>query len=303
MKTYIFIILGIILIIVLLYIFISMYLTKFLSYPKKHDNQWALNFDIEKGLIPKDMSYLKRQEIKIVARDGQIIEGDFSPHENQKGIIILAHGYTWTREGCLKYAQFLYKHGYSIFLFDERSHGKSKYEYTTMGYLESKDICDIVAYLRKVYGEEVVIGLHGESMGAASVMMALGQNINVQFAIEDCGYASLKELIKYKLKCMHLPVIFCYGSNFFLKRFEKYHLEDVNPADEASKSNIPLLIIHGNEDDFVPFKDSKVIYEKNKNHATLYVANGAKHAQSYEVDPLQYEKVVIDFINKAINKE
>lgn len=292
---------GIILIILLLYIFISIYLTKYLSYPKKHDLEWTHNFDVEKGLIPKDMSYLKREPIQIKARDGTIIEGDFSLHENQKGIVVLAHGYTWTREGCLKYAQFFYKNGYSVFLFDERSHGNSKYKYTTMGYLESRDICDIVSYLRDRFGKEVIIGLHGESMGAASVMMALGQDIDVQFAIEDCGYASLKELIKYKLRCMHLPSIFCFGSNIFLKMFEKYHLEDVNPSKNASKSNIPLLIIHGESDDFVPFKDSDVIYKENINHAEKYTVKGAFHAESYEKNPQKYEEVVMDFINRKTN--
>ena len=303
METYqiILIVIGsIVFLLLFFYFLISMFLVRYLSYPKKHDIEWTHNFDVEKGLIPEDMSFLKREPVQIVARDGTIIEGDFSPHENPRGIIVLAHGYTWTREGCLKYAQFFYKNGFSIFVFDERFHGKSKYKYTTMGHLESRDICDIVKYLRDKYGKDIVIGLHGESMGAASTMMALGQDIDVQFAIEDCGYASLKELIAYQLKCMHLPKIFLFGSNLFLKLNHKYRLEDVEPSKNAAKSNIPLLIVHGHADDFVPFYNSDLVYEDNKNHAEKYIVEGAKHAESYETNPQEYERVVMGFINRHI---
>ena len=101
METYqiILIVIGsIVFLLLFFYFLISMFLVRYLSYPKKHDIEWTHNFDVEKGLIPEDMSFLKREPVQIVARDGTIIEGDFSPHENPRGIIVLAHGYTWTRE-------------------------------------------------------------------------------------------------------------------------------------------------------------------------------------------------------------
>lgn len=291
---------GVLVLLIGTYFLVSYALVRYLSYPKKHETQWTHQCDVDKGLIPEDMSYLKREKLQIKARDGVIIECDLSLKDNHRGIVVLAHGYTWTREGCLKYAQFLYKHGFSIFLFDERGHGYSKFKYPTMGYLEGKDICDIVDYLRDRFGKDVVIGLHGESMGAASVMMSLGYGADVQFAIEDCGYSSLKELIKYKLKGMHLPLFLLWGCNLIMKRMVKYRLEDVNPSKNASISDIPLLIVHGEDDDFVPFAQSKVVYEENKEHAEIYTVKGAEHAKSYETDPIKYEETVMAFINKNI---
>ena len=75
---------GIVFLLLFFYFLISMFLVRYLSYPKKHDIEWTHNFDVEKGLIPEDMSFLKREPVQIVARDGTIIEGDFSPHENPR---------------------------------------------------------------------------------------------------------------------------------------------------------------------------------------------------------------------------
>ena len=38
----------------------------------------------------------------------------------------------------------------------------------------------------------------------------------------------------------------------------------------------------------------------NKNHAEKYIVEGAKHAESYETNPQEYERVVMDFINRHI---
>ena len=85
-----------------------------------------------------------------------------------------------------------------------------------------------------------------------------------------------------------------------MKGMVKYRLEDVNPSKNASISDIPLLIVHGEDDDFVPFAQSKVVYEENKEHAEIYTVKGAEHAKSYEIDPLKYEETVMAFINKNI---
>jgi len=288
---------GVLLLLFILYFILCEALVAYLSHPKKRTLEWAHDFDVKKGIIPADMSYMKREPFELTARDGTIIKGDFSINEANKGIIVLPHGYSWNREGMLKYAQFYYKNGFSIVLYDQRTHGESTFKYTTMGYLESLDICDVVSWLREKYGKNIPIGIHGESMGAASTMMSLKHNPNIQFAIEDCGYHSLTDLIIHQVH--GLKFLLC-GCNIVLKIHEKYRLNYVNPSKNASESNIPMLIIHGEADGFVPFAHSSVVYEENKHHAEIYTVPNAKHAESYETDPVKYEEVVMAFINKHI---
>ena len=159
-----------------------------------------------------------------------------------------------------------------------------------------KAFCEVL----KAYGEEIVIGLHGESMGAASVMNSLKYDLDIDFVVDDCGYNSLEKLICYKLKSMRLPRIMLKGCNLILKRKYKYCFNDVIPIESVSKTKIPILIVHGKKDTMVPYYHAEEIYERNKDHAYLYSLEGVEHAKMFETDIDEYERVLIDFLKKYL---
>lgn len=293
---WIFSILGIL---IFLYLLISFLIMFFISHPKKLSAKEAYDLDVKKGLIPEKMPQFKREEFTIKMRDGTIINADFSSNGDNKKIMILCHGYTWNRNGQLKYAQFFYKHGYAILLFDERGHGKNKTKFTTFSYKEGKDLVDIIKYTKEKYNP-LILGLHGESLGAATVMMALKENPEVNFAIEDCGFSNMKDVLIHKMKEFHIPRFFLPGINLFLKLITHYSINKVLPIEGVKNSKVPLLIIHGNKDNYINVKHAYEIYEASKDHATLEIINGADHALSYETDPTFYENVCMDFIERNI---
>lgn len=286
---------------IILYLLISFFMMYFISHPKKLSKEKALEVDINKGLISEDLSYLKREELNIKVRDGTIIHGDFSSNINNKKIMIFLHGYTWNRNGQIKYAQFFFKHGYSVYLYDERGHGENSTKFTTFGVKEGQDLDDIIKYFRNKY-KDSLIGVHGESLGASSVLMSLKENPDIDFAIEDCGYASFKEVLLHKMKEHHIPKFFIYGINMFLKMILHYSFKDCKPYIGAKESNIPLLIIHGDNDKFIDIKHAYKIYEEGKDHSKLVVIKGADHALSYQTNPLFYESICMDFIKNNIKE-
>lgn len=285
------------------YFLLSFALAHYLTHPKRFKKEFTHQVDIDKGLIPLDMSYMKREPIEIRMEDGSYIHGDYSKNENEIGIMIIAHGYTWNREGSLKYAQFFYKHGFSILIYDERGHGENKTKFTTMGYKEGRDIVNIIEYCREKYGKDIPIGLHGESMGGASVLEAMKYHPDINFVIDDCGYSSLRKLLLHKMKQAHIPSIFIHGSNIMLKWLYKFSMEDVVPKDCVKDSDIPLLIIHGANDDFVPPDEGKEIFEARKDGSEFHLVPGADHAQSYQVNPQAYEEICMSFINNVLRRE
>ncbi len=287
---------------VLLYFLLSYILAFYLTHPKRFEKEFTHQVDVDKGLIPSDMSYMKRNPIEIKMDDGSYIHGDFSENEERKGIMIIAHGYTWNREGSLKYAQFFYKHGFSILIYDERGHGENTTRFTTMGYMEGKDIVNIVNYCRENYGSDLPIGLHGESLGGASVLQAMQYSPKIDFVIDDCGYSSLRKLLLHKMKQNHIPSFFIHGSNAMLKMCFHFSMEDVVPKNAVKKSNIPLLIIHGANDDFVPTEEGMEIYQARKENSEIHLIEGASHAQSYQVNPQAYEQMCMSFINKILRR-
>ncbi len=285
------------------YFALSFGLAHFLTHPKRFKKEFTHKVDVDKGLIPADMSYLKREPISIKMSDGSFICADFSPNKDNEKIMIIAHGYTWNREGSLKYAQFFFKNGFSILLYDERGHGENKTKFTTMGYKEGRDVVDIVNYCHQRFGEDAIIGLHGESMGAASILQSLQYHPNVSFAIEDCGYSSLRKVLLHKMKQAHISTIFIHGINQMLKCFYKFSMEDVIPLDSAKVSDKPILIIHGAKDNFVPTCEGEEVYEACKDHAVIHLVEGANHAESYQVNPQAYEEICMSFINKTFERK
>ena len=70
----------------------------------------------------------------------------------------------------------------------------------------------------------------------------------------------------------------------------------------VEKSKIPIMFIHGDKDDFVPWDMSVKMYEaKEIGEKAMYIAKGAAHARAIEVDKSSYEKEVFKFVDKVLS--
>ena len=150
----------------------------------------------------------------------------------------------------------IFNYGYNVLLPDLRAHGKSEGKYIGMGWLDRLDLIKWINYLIEKYGHIKII-LYGISMGAATVMMASGENLpsNVRVVIEDCGYTSVWDEFADKLKTIfHIPKFpAMYNANFITKIRAGYSLKKASCIKQIKKSKIPTLFIHGDKDKFVPF--------------------------------------------------
>ena len=62
------------------------------------------------------------------------------------------------------------------------------------------------------------------------------------------------------------------------------------------KTNIPILLIHGEEDYFVPLEMSRAIHESASN-SQLHIFPHAGHGLSYPVDPERYLQIAGTFFS------
>ena len=75
-----------------------------------------------------------------------------------------------------------------------------------------------------------------------------------------------------------------------------YGLDDCNAAREVRKAKVPMLLIHGSADSFVPCRMCEEIYENCASPKKKLIIEGAAHAESYYKDPESYEKALDEFI-------
>ena len=196
------------------------------------------------------------------------------------------------------------KIGHNALVVDQRSHGKSEGNSITFGVLERKDVLSWIEYARSRFGEDVRIILAGLSMGAATVLMVTDQPLpsNVVGVMADCPYSSPKAIIKKVCRVeMRLPVKPLYP---FIKLgarlFAGFDLEESSAVSAVKNTPVPILILHGTGDRFVPCDMSHEIHATNPEMITLVTIPDAGHGLCYMTEPKMYEDAMQEFFKKIL---
>ena len=216
---------------------------------------------------------------------------------------IIVHGYYGKGSDMSYYAEQYFNKGYNVLLVDLRGHGKSQGDYIGMGWHDRLDLIDWANYIINKNPECKII-LHGVSMGAATVMMATGENLpsNIKVAIEDCGYTSIWDEFEMQLKVLfNLPAFpVLNAASTVCKINAGYDLKEGSAVEQVRKSKTPTLFIHGDQDKFVPFEMLDILYDAANCEKQKLVIEGAAHAESVRVNPNLYWNTVDGFIGKYI---
>ncbi|MCM1252711.1 MAG: alpha/beta hydrolase [Clostridium sp.] len=232
--------------------------------------------------------------------DGLKLHGVYFPNEKSKKLVICFHGYT--SEGMKDYiglSGYYLHNGYAMLLVDERAHGQSEGDYIGFGCLDRQDALQWIAWVIETCGEDVEILLHGTSMGGATVLMASGLKLpgQVKGIVSDCGFTSPKEVFTHVLHSMyHLPAFpLMQIADYVNRKKAGYGMDECNAAREVQKAVVPILMIHGDADTFVPCSMCEEIYNNCSAPKKKLIVAGAAHAESYYIDTAAYENALDEF--------
>ena len=267
--------------------------------PDVQKYNYTYNSEIKDGKIAVEkFSALDKQEVYIQSQYSYKIHGFFFPNTNLKKVIILCHGITWSLYGSVKYMDMYLEKGFSVFIYDHRNHGLSGGDNTSFGYYEKFDLKRCTDWLIDKLGKDTIIGLHGESMGAGIALQNIAIDDRIKFCIEDCGYSDAKELFNYRLKKDYNINIFAIIklASIICKIRVGWEFNDVSPITTLAKVEIPILFIHGEDDDYVPTYMCKQMYTVAIGYKDIYIATKAGHAQAYWNNKDEYTKRVYRFL-------
>ncbi len=193
--------------------------------------------------------------------------------------------------------------GHNALVVDQRSHGKSEGKCITFGIMERRDCLSWIEYALKRFGKDTKIILAGLSMGAATVLMATDQPLptNVMGIMADCPFSSPKDIIKKVCWDMYLPAGFMYPIiKLGARLFGHFDLEECSAVSSVQNAHIPILLIHGKKDRFVPCNMSQKIAEACASPVTFVAIENAGHGLSYQAAPKQYEEVTVSFLKSIL---
>lgn len=226
---------------------------------------------------------------------------------NSRRTVIISHGYKGDGETMANYAYMFNNMGYNVLLPDDRGHGKSAGQYISFGWQDRRDYLGWIDEVLSQNGPQSEIILFGVSMGGATVEMMSGEKLpaQVKAIIADCGYTSIEEELAYLLKRQfHLPKFPFVPIVSFINRHRMgYFLSDVSSVEQLRHNKLPIFFIHGEQDVYVPSWMLKKNYQAAGGPKAMWQVPNATHAESFWLDPAEYQKHVSTFLKTYLPKD
>jgi len=295
----VFIVLIVVGVIILLLLAIGIALAKLTAGGKRQTLEEAINW--QKGrlnlewYIPENIT-----EYIIDSYDGYELHAMLVPTpEKTDKYVVITHGYTDNRYGDLKYVKLYLDNGYNCVIYDLRGHGVNYKAPCTYSVREGHDVYCVVQDTFRRYGNDIYLGIHGESLGAASTVDSIKyyKDENIRFAVADCGFADIINVLKVSLKFMHLPGFIIYISTAFYRLMYGISLWKIRPIDALKGNRIPMMFVHGAQDDFIVPDNSKRMYDMTEGYKEIHYMERAGHAESAYVDQRLYGEWLTAFLN------
>ncbi len=252
----------------LMFIFGRWYESKALFYPDK-------DFTI----LPKDIGLTAEDIFLEVGTDKEKIHGWFFNSANSNGKTILyIHGNAGNISDRLPVIKGYLEHRFAVFIFDFRGYGKSEGNPTKDGIVEDSLAAYDFMINKKGVGPENII-IIGQSLGGAPALKLANMRESAGVIMEGCFY-SIKEIAKDIFS--PLPIWILASSA-------------LNNGLEIKKLKVPLLLIHGKNDNVINYRHSLKLFEEANEPKKFVTFENAGHVDMYESDPSLYYGSIIDF--------
>lgn len=287
---------------------LGVYISNKVMFLKKKNDDEIFTREKEAGhLVPDEYDALPKRDVTIPSSLGYPLKAVLIEPNDTNRYIIITHGVTQSKMNSVKYMNLFLSRGFNAVIYDHRRHGESGGNTTSYGYYEKFDLKSVVDWLREEKGQDLLLGIHGESMGAATLLLYAGiLEDGADFYIADCPFSDFSEQLAYRIKeevKLLPPKLLLPVADLFVRIRDKYSLSEVSPIAVIENINNPILFIHSRKDDFILPSMTEALFEQKKGPKKLFMAENGLHAQSYSENREQYEKVLDEFLEEYVLAE
>jgi fermentation-respiration switch protein FrsA (DUF1100 family) len=206
---------------------------KLIFFPKKLDQTYQFNNEFDP------------EEVFIKTPDSITLNGLFFSSNSNK-VILYLHG----NAGSIDTWQHVYKKfkalGYNFFIIDYRGYGKSTGKISEKG-LYIDGLCALNYLKSRGFNDNDII-LFGSSLGTG-IAVEIASSNQIGSLILQSPYTSIKKLATEKYPYL----------------FPSLYLDyDFNSINKINQVKSPILVIHGKQDELIPFDHGKQIYDAYK---------------------------------------
>jgi fermentation-respiration switch protein FrsA (DUF1100 family) len=230
--------------------------------------------------LPRGFSFVtlarwRGEELFLTARDRVVIHALYYPSpQGERFAFLYLHGNAGSLADWQFVAEDLLRFGPALLILDYRGYGKSGGEITEEG-LYRDAYAGWEALLGKGFSPEGII-IYGRSLGTA-VGIALAKEVSPRALILESPFTSLRELARD-----HYP--------FLPPGLPRYFTFDNGRL--AGQLQLPVLILHGDQDEIVPVEHARRLYGLLPGPKKLVVIPGGHH-NDLGTSHLYYEAIQV----------
>lgn len=244
-----------------------------------------------------------KETLQIESPNGYTLSGIFLKPLDTNATIIICHGVTENKYNSIKYAKMFSKLGFNTVVYDHRRHGETGGKTTSYGYYEKLDLQQIVTYVREQIGTDATLGIHGESMGAATTLMYAGDVADeADFYIADSAFSDFRQLL-YRIVKNTIAIelkLAVYVTDLYLRLRDGYTSKWISPITATQNITKPVLFLHNKLDTFIPATMTEALFSAKENAKMLHLFDKGDHTQAYNETPEEYEQIVQTFIERYV---
>ncbi len=222
------------------------------------------------------------------------------PGTEPKAVVFVLHGIADSKASQAGTIRFLAGRGIAGIAIDLRAHGDSGGEFATYGALERHDL----SHLLDAVGPEfpgIPIGLWGTSYGGAVAIQTMAIDPRFGFGIVESTFASLPDIARERTASVtglrfDAPVAIALARAGKVASFVP---GDISPERAVQSIAVPLLHLHGDSDEVIPFAHAERIRNSARGGNYRFVPiHGGTHYHLREGDPERYAREIGEFLDR-----
>ncbi|MFK5986368.1 MAG: alpha/beta fold hydrolase [Pseudomonadota bacterium] len=247
---------------------------------------------ISETKTPKDFG-MDYKELEIVTQKNKKLFSWFISTKETAPLVIIMHGWGSNSELMLPIAFTFYQAGINVLLLDSRCHGKSDGDTYSALPRFTEDINHTIEYAKKSLQFNNSIFLLGHSVGAGAVLYATSKRKDIAAVISISAFGNPQWLMTRYFQSFKTPKFLIKFLLFYIQWVIGHKFNEIAPVNTIKKITIPVLIVHGSNDNTVPIEDAYAIQKHNYNGQFLKI----EQADHDSVDKIEtHGQLLIDFL-------
>jgi fermentation-respiration switch protein FrsA (DUF1100 family) len=219
----------------------------------------SLFFEPSKEFITNaEVENYSPQDVYFKSPDGLVLRGWYFRAREERGTILVCHGNVENISTHVKLDLWLIDEGYNLFIFDYRGYGKSQGAPGVKGIqLDAEAALETLLFVLPRGKQDNVI-VFGKSLGGAVAVYLVANSPyknRVKALILDSPFASYRMIAREKVAASIIGWPVQYPLSYLVN-------DDYSPVQYVGKvSPVPIVIIHGNQDEIVPVHHGRILYD------------------------------------------